>query len=403
MGRRRSCATIPTMNPYDLVAIAMLTLAIILGFRSGAVPQVGGLAGAVLGGIAAVLLVPFVVEVLPDLEPGARALAVLGLLLGGVGIGEAIGSSIGRRLTARLGDGLAAAADNVGGGFVGFAQGVLLVWLAGGILAAGAIPSLTSAAQNSVALRTINRALPSPIEIASGLGHLLDASGLPDVFVGLEPIPAPAVDVPDDPRAVAIAGAAVQSTARISAATCGSQSSGTGFAIAPDYVVTNAHVIAGATTVRVALGGRLSDAAPVLFDSDLDIALLHVPRLAATPLRFAASDPARGTVAAAIGFPAGGPLQVVPAAVASSYDAEGFNLGGSHRVVRRILELRAEIERGDSGGPLILADGTVGGVVFAESRADPRVGYALSPTAVATRVAPAIGRTSAVATGGCLN
>jgi len=391
------------VNPYDLVAIVVLALAIILGFRSGAVPQVGGLAGAVSGGVAAVLLIPVALGILPDLEPAARAMAVLIVLLGGVGIGETIGSSIGRRLTSRLGDGLAAAADDVGGGFVGFAQGILMVWLTGGILAAGAIPALTSVAQTSVALRTISQALPSPIEIASGLGHVLDASGLPDVFVGLEPIPAPAVDVPDDPRAVAIAGVAVQSTARISAAACGAQSSGTGFAIAPDYVVTNAHVIAGATTVRVALGGRLSDASPVLFDGDLDIALLHVPRLGAAPLRFASSDPARGTVAAAVGFPGGGPLEVVPAAVASSYDAEGFDLDGTHRVVRRILELRAEIERGDSGGPLVLADGTVGGVVFAESRADPLVGYALSPTVVATRVAPAIGRTRAVPTGACLN
>lgn len=391
------------MNPFDLLAIAVFAAAIILGFRSGAVPQVGGLAGAVLGGVGAVLLVPIGLGVLPDLEPPTRALAVLVVLLAGVGIGEAIGSSIGRRLTARLGQGFAAAADDVGGGFVGFAQGVLMVWLTGGILAAGAIPSLSGIAQNSVALRTINQALPSPIEIAGGLGHLLDASGLPDVFVGLEPIPAPPVDVPDDPRAVAIAGAAVQSTARISAATCGSQSSGSGFAIAPDYVVTNAHVIAGATTVRVALGGRLSDATTVLFDDELDIALLHVPRLGATPLRFATSEPPRGTLAAAIGFPGGGALMVVPAAVSTSYDAEGFDLGGTHRVVRRILELRAEIERGDSGGPLVLADGTVGGVVFAESRVDPLVGYALSPTLVATRIAPAIGRSTAVATGACLN
>lgn len=391
------------MNPFDLVAILVLALAIILGFRSGAIPQVGGLVGAIAGGVAAVLLIPIALGIVPDLEPTPRAMAVIVLLLGGVGLGEAIGSSIGRRLAAGLGDGLAAAADSVGGGFVGFAQGVLAVWLTGGILAAGAFPSLTSSAQTSVALRTISQALPSPIEIAGGLGHLLDASGLPDVFVGLEPIPAPPVDVPDDPRAVAIAGAAVRSTARISAATCGAQSSGTGFAIAPDYVVTNAHVVAGATTVRVALGGQLLDAAIVLFDGDLDVALLHVPRLGADPLRFAASDPGRGSLAAAIGFPSGGRLEVVPAAVTSSYDAEGFDLSGTHRVVRRIIELRAEIERGDSGGPVVLADGTVGGVVFAESRADPLVGYALSPTAVATRVAPAVGRTSAVSTGSCIN
>jgi S1-C subfamily serine protease len=67
-----------------------------------------------------------------------------------------------------------------------------------------------------------------------------------------------------------------------------------------------------------------------------------------------------------------------------------------------VLELRAAIEQGDSGGPFVLVDGTVGGVVFAESRVDEEVGYALAATAVATRVAPAIGRTSPVDTGPCL-
>ena len=56
---------------------------------------------------------------------------------------------------------------------------------------------------------------------------------------------------------------------------------------------------------------------------------------------------------------------------------------------------------GDSGGPFLLTDGTVGGVVFAQSRADPLVGYALSPIEVAERIGPALNRISAVSTGPC--
>lgn len=93
---------------------------------------------------------------------------------------------------------------------------------------------------------------------------------------------------------------------------------------------------------------------------------------------------------------------VAPAAVTGSYRATGFDIYGRTRVDRDILELRAPIERGDSGGPLVLRDGTVGGLVFAEARTDPDVGYALSPTSVAVRIAPALGRTSAVSTGSCL-
>ncbi len=390
------------MNPFDLVAIAILVVAVLLGFRSGAVPQIGGLVGAISGGVVAVLAVPTVLSFLPDFEPSGRALAVLVLILAAVGLGESAGSSIGRRAAHGLGTGFAAAVDDVVGGFVGFAQGVLIIWLTGGILAAGALPALAGMAQTSTSVRTIARVLPPPTALAVELGHLLDASGLPDVFIGLEPLPAPPVDVPDDPAARAIAGSAVQSTVKVSAATCGTQSTGSGFAVAAEYVVTNAHVIAGARTIRVGIGGRVLDATPVLFDDDLDIAVLHVPRLGATPLRFTTTEPARGALGAAIGYPGGGDLTVVPAAVAGRYDAQGLDLTGTERVVRRVLELRAEIERGDSGGPLILTDGTVGGVIFAESRVDEMVGYALAPGPVATRIAPALGRAGAVATGACL-
>ena len=76
---------------------------------------------------------------------------------------------------------------------------------------------------------------------------------------------------------------------------------------------------------------------------------------------------------------------------------------GGARVTRRILELRAHIIPGDSGGPLVLEDGTVGGVVFAESKVDPSVGYALAPKQVLADITPALGLDRAVATGPCLH
>jgi S1-C subfamily serine protease len=175
--------------------------------------------------------------------------------------------------------------------------------------------------------------------------------------------------------------------------------------IADGYVVTNAHVVAGARegSVRIASSdGDRADARVVLFDSSLDVALLYTPDLRAVPLRFASSDPERGAIGAALGYPGGGPLTIVPAAVTGSYQAVGRDIYGAARVEREILELRAQIDRGDSGGPFVLRDGTVGGLVFAEARTDPDVGYALSPTSVAGRVTPSIGRTATVGTGSCL-
>ncbi len=168
--------------------------------------------------------------------------------------------------------------------------------------------------------------------------------------------------------------------------------------------MTNAHVVAGAPrrAVRVATADdRLLDGTVVLFDPAFDISVIHVPRLAAPGLRFASADPKRGAIGATLGYPGGGRLEVLPAVVTDAYPATGRDIYDKTTVRRQILELRAAIDRGDSGGPLILQDGTVGGVVFAEARTDPDVGYALSPTEVATRVAPALDRTSAVDTGAC--
>jgi S1-C subfamily serine protease len=390
------------MNLFDLGAVLLLALAAVLGFRSGALPQVGGLLGAAIGGSIAILGLPYGEPLLDQLDPPARAIVVLGTLLGAIGLGEALGSTAGRAVGRRLGPGLFGALDRVAGSIVGAAQAVLIIWLAGSLLAIGPVPRLASVAQTSTAVRVLNTVLPSPTALAADLGQLLNASGLPDVFVGLEPLPAPPVDRPDDPTARAIAAAAEASTVKVTAGACGNVSTGTGFAVADGYVVTNAHVIAGARVTRVSVTDRLLDATPVYFNPSLDVAVLHVPDLDARPLRFAVRDPDRGTTAAALGYPEGGALTIIPAAIAGRYEATGRDIYGQGLVARQILELRASIERGDSGGPLVLADGTVGGVIFAEARTDEDVGYALTARSVAIVAGPAIGRTGAVATGSCL-
>ena len=71
-------------------------------------------------------------------------------------------------------------------------------------------------------------------------------------------------------------------------------------------------------------------------------------------------------------------------------------------MARQIVELRADIQRGDSGGPFVLADGTVGGVIFAQSKTDQAIGYALSPVEVAAAIGPSLGSVDPVDTGPCI-
>ena len=392
------------MNLFDAVVIVLLIAAILIGISSGALPQIGGLLGAFGGGALAIVGLPFLEQPLDDLSPDVKAIVVLAAILFVVGVGEAIGSAIGRVIAVRLRGSVLDRVDRVAGGIVGAAQALLVVWLIGGLLAAGPMRALAVQAQTSFVVRGLSGVLPPPTEFATELGQLLDDTGIPDLFVGLDPLPAPDIERPTDPAAQAIAARAIQSTVRVSARTCSFQSSGTGFAVARGYVLTNAHVIAGASTIRVqAPGEPLLDAIAVFDDPELDVALLWVPDLRADPLRFAPVDPVRGAAGATLGFPGGGGLQVEPAAVAGAFTAQGRDIYGDRRVSRRILELRAVIEQGDSGGPFVLADGTVGGVVFAESRTDDNVGYALTATSVATAIQPFIGRTAATDSGDCIH
>lgn len=390
------------MNPLDLFAIAMLVLAVVLGLRSGALPQLLGLLGAAVAALTGLAVLPAVTPLLDSVPAAIRAVIVLSALLGLVGVGEAFGATFGRAASKALGHGLLGALDRVGGALVGGAQAILILWLAGGLIASGPFPTLAALAQRSAALRAVDTFLPPPTEIVLELGRILDDSGLPDVFIGLEQLPAPDIDLPSDALARQIGARAAPSVLRVVADGCDQRSSGTSFVVAPKYLVTNAHVVVGADSILVQTPGNSYKATPVLLDTELDVALLYAAGVTAPTLTFASTEPERGTIAAGIGYPGGGNETVEPVTVAAVYYAQGLDVTGKSRVTRRILELRSRVRPGDSGGPLVLQNGTVGGVVFAESKVDPTVGYALSPQEVWQRIAPAIGRTAAVRPGPCI-
>ncbi len=392
----------PAVNPLDLIAIVMLVLAMILGVRSGALPQLLGLTGAAIAALTGLAILPAATPFLDSLDPAVRAVVVLSVLLGLIGLGEALGASGGRAMSKALGTGFLGALDRVAGAFVGAAQAILILWLAGGVIASGPFKTLSEIAQRSTALRVVDAFLPPPTEIVVELGGLLDDSGLPDVFIGLEQLPAPEIDLPSDELAREIGQRAAPSVLRVVAEGCGQRASGSSFVMADEYLVTNAHVIVGADSVIVQNADRSFDAVPVLLDLELDVALLWVNGLDAPALAFTTEEPRRGALGATVGYPGGGDETVERATVAAAYFATGLDVTEKDRVTRRIIELRSRVSPGDSGGPFVLQDGTVGGVVFAESRVDPLVGYALSPLEVHDKVANAIGRQTGVPSGPCV-
>src|SRR5262249_46239517 len=133
---------------------------------------------------------------------------------------------------------------------------------------------------------------------------------------------------------------------------------GTGFVVTADgYLVTCAHVVAGATKIEVALGGRTYAAKAIASDADNDLAVLKGEAGGLPALPLAASDAAEvGQEVRALGFPLsdvlGNDLKATRGTISGISKADG----------RKRLQIDAPINPGNSGGPLVTEGGEVIGV-----------------------------------------
>jgi len=391
------------MNLIDVLVLLLLVVGLVAGARAGFLGPVLGLIGAVGGFALALVAASLLQEQLLVIEQPMRALVtVLGIGVFVLG-GEAIGAGLGTTMSRGIEFSPLRPFDAVGGAVVGVAHVVLLVWVLSGMLASGMAPSIAAAAQDSVAVRIAAERLPAPTTIAGRLVALLGTTDLPPLFAGIEPPPAAPVGLPSDAETNALAESALGSTGRVASSGCGAGLSvGSGFFVSRTHLVTNAHVVAGSTDTTVTIGGAVRDATVVAYDSAADLALLYVPGASAPPLTLSTEAPVRGTAAAALGFPGGGPLTVTAAGVTATHDIFGPDIYGNGQYSRNVVELRAAIRRGNSGGPLMVGPGLVGGIVFGASRASPDVGYAIGSDEAVERIGPYIGATAAVGTGACL-
>jgi len=165
--------------------------------------------------------------------------------------------------------------------------------------------------------------------------------------------------------------------------------------------VTNAHVVAGIADPVVADGNGSHRTSVVSFDPSFDLAVLRVSGLTEPPLTLDPDTVQRGTEAAVLGYPEGGSFTAKPAGVMAEFEAEGRNIYGQGLTLRNVYEVQAVVRPGNSGGPLVLPDGEVIGVVFSRSTTNDDIGYALTSPGVLSRVTRAGTDTTTVGTGPC--
>ena len=144
-----------------------------------------------------------------------------------------------------------------------------------------------------------------------------------------------------------------------------SASSGSGFVLTQDgFVVTNHHVIDGATSVKVTLyDGESYDATVIGSDSDYDIAVLKIDATGLTPVTLGDSSLLNvGDHVLALGNPLGELTFSASEGIASSVNRT-INVSG---IPFNMIQVTCAVNPGNSGGPLFNAYGEVVGIVSAK-------------------------------------
>jgi S1-C subfamily serine protease len=393
-----------TPNVVDLLIAVLLIASVVTGLGAGLFAVLGSLCGLVLGALAAPWVLPLVSQAVPD--TAWRGLVLMATVVVLLVIGVTIGSAVGRlvrkgadRLKLRV-------VERLLGGASALLAGALAITVVGSAITSAGVPGLSATVASSTALRTVERYIPPPLaEGAARLNALVfGGTGLPALNGLLRPGD---IDAAPDPAPVELASPgldrAAGSVVRVSGSAdgCGVISSGTGFVIAEDRILTNAHVVAGVPSPIVEVPGEPArDATVVYFDPVDDIAVIAAD-VRAAPLGL--SDALRpGDGGAVMGYPFGGPFRVVPAGVVSASDAAVRDIYGDSTTTRSVYALRAQVEPGNSGGPLLTQDGQVAGMVFAKDAEVEGVGYAMTNAELLPVIAQATGASARVPTGACL-
>jgi uncharacterized membrane protein required for colicin V production len=339
------------------------------GFLVGALSLAGFAAGALLGSRLGTAIVSG-----GSKSPYAPLFGLIGAVFIG-GLLAIVFEGFGYVLRAKMPHGsLWHTIDGALGAVLSAALALGLAWLAGAVmLQTPGARDLRADIQRSAILKRLNDLLPPS-------GPLLNALARFDPFPAINGpaarVPPPAPGTARDPDVRAAAASVV----RVTGTACGLGIEGSGWVIARNVVVTNAHVVAGEddTRVQVAGAGPHLQARAIAFDTKNDIAILVVPQLGDVPaLKVASSAPA-GRAGAILGFPRNGPYDARAARLAATEEVISQDAYGRGPVRRAILTVRGNIRPGNSGGPVVDTRGHVAGTVFASSRnRGPKRGYAV--------------------------
>lgn len=388
------------MNWLDLFIIVIAIAAVVRGTEVGFVRQFlstfGFFAGLFLGAWLQARLLPMANT--PDTRALVAFIVTIGLGLAFMALGEYAGLMAKFHLReARLTNTL----DKILGPFLAVITLLAAVWLGASIFRNIPDSGWQRQIRNSRIVTLLDSNLPSAPELITRIGHLIDPNNFPQVFSGLEPSLETDAPLPEMGELNTAVQAVRPSIVKVEGEGCSNVVEGSGFVASDGVVVTNAHVVAGVRHPYVIDQNGRHGATVVLFDPELDIALLRAEDLAGKPLRIRNTNVAKNTPVAVLGYPTDAGFTARPGVVLETFVARGRNIYNQGHTTREVYSVKTIVGQGDSGGPLLNKKGEVVGIVFAKSINYSQVGYALTMAQVVNILRQAVGQTEEVSTSSC--
>ena len=390
------------MNVLDWCLVALVGIYALSGYWQGFITGAAATAGLLLGGVLGIWVAPLA---LGDAAPSLWvSLGALFIVILSASLGQAVFQWFGARLRDRITWQPVRALDAVGGSALSAVAVLLVAWALGVAVSGTRIGAITPLVRDSAILARVDQTLPPDSgKVLATFNNVVGTTFFPRYLEPFAPERIVAVK-PGDPRRLTDPDvmAAEASVVKVRGANgCGSGVEGTGFFYAPGRLMTNAHVVAGVTRPEVEVGGSSVVASVVLYDADLDIAVLSVPDVGVPQLAFDTEVEPRDPIAV-LGYPEDGPYDVQSGRIRAEQRLRSPDIYGDGTVIRQVYSLRALIRPGNSGGPIVTSAGEVAGLVFAASVSDRDTGYALTATQVAESAAAGVTRESPVDTGTCV-
>lgn len=377
----------------DVILLALMLMFGVSGYRHGFIVGLLSLAGFI-GGVALGGLIALAVTGPLTSSPSWRALlailVVFVISVAGMLLASRLGVAMRLRLTGR---GSVTQIDSVAGAVMNGLAVLIIVWVIAAFAGNASESAFSRQVKGSLVLSTLSRVMPPTGSLTASptLRDLVDVGMYTRLFSALGPgasgLPPPNRAVLKSPAIRHDLPGIVMISGTIPSCTPGRKAAieGSGFVIAPHYVLTNAHVVTGVTgqpMVRTQRGHSYP-ATIVLYQPRPDIAVLRVPGLDAPALSLGSPAP-YGASAVVAGYPEtdGKITFTLSAATVGARLSASTGLKGIAPVSRQVYTIRAPVQYGNSGSPLLAGNGTVYGVVFAKSATEPDTGYALTASEV---------------------